>query len=87
MSSDEVSHSDYLKACERIKRCGDGLRKADPDEAAEHWLPELTQHIAVVFSYVGSNMTARHVPRYVETVANLQGAKDVGDASGLRPGG
>lgn len=73
---DEVSYSDYLKACRRLERCGDALAHCAVDEAAEHWLPELTRHIAIIFSFVGSNMTARHTNTYYETTAALQAAKD-----------
>lgn len=72
---DEVSYSDYRKACAGLAKCGHSLRDADPDEGAEHWLPEITKHIAVIFSFVGSNMTARHLPRYAQTVAQLEAAK------------
>lgn len=81
---DEVTHSDYVKACRAIEQCGMALAVADPDEAAEHWLPKLTLNLAVVFSYVGSNMTARHVPQFVATQAALDAAKDGGSQGGSR---
>lgn len=76
--SDEVTFTEYLEATDALQRVAVGLGKARPDEAAEHWLPELTRLTAVIFSFVGSNMTARHVPHYARTVAALNAAKDVG---------
>lgn len=73
---DEVSASDYHRACLKLEHIGLQLRVADADEAVQHWLPELTLATAIIFSFVGSNMTARHVPRYARTVAELQAAKD-----------
>jgi hypothetical protein len=75
-SRDEVSYSDYQKACSGLARDAAGLAEADPDEAAEHYLPQITQHIAIIFSFVGSNMTARHVPKFVRSQAALDRAKD-----------
>lgn len=72
---DEVTHSDYIRACEGLEIAAEALRQADSDEAVQHWLPRLVMHVAVVFSFVGSNMTARHVPHYHETVAGLEAAK------------
>lgn len=74
---DEVTYTVYRAACRRVEACGEALRACDVDEAAEHWLPELTKAIAIVFSFVGSNMTARHLNTYWETVVALQAAKDV----------
>lgn len=75
-STDEVTYTDYRKACERLIVHAAGLlNAADPDEAAEHYLPLVTQHIAIIFAYVGANMTARHTARYAATVAALQAAK------------
>lgn len=73
---DEVSYTDFLRACRKLEHLGAAMRSADPDEMAEHWLPELTRCEALIFSFVGSNMTARHVPGYQRTVAELQAAKD-----------
>lgn len=73
---DEVSYSDYRRACRRMEIAAEALGMgADPDEAAQHWLPELVKHVAVIFSFVGSNMTARHMRHYGETVAALEAAK------------
>lgn len=73
---DEVSFSDYLTACKRLAQTAVALQHCEPDEAAEHHLPAMTRHTAIIFSFVGSNMTARHVPGYQQTVADLQAAKD-----------
>lgn len=73
---DEVSFSDYQEACRALSRNANQLEGARPDEAAEHYLPEITRHIAIIFSFVGSNMTARHVPKYVRAQAALDRAKD-----------
>ena len=73
---DEVSASDYRRACDRLHFIASILPGCDPDEAAEHWLPELTKQIALVFNFVGSNMTARHVPGYARTVGALEAAKE-----------
>jgi hypothetical protein len=74
--ADEVSYTQYRNACAALARIGEHLQTADPDEAAEHYLPEMTHQVALIFSFVGSNMTARHVPRYAQTVAELEAAKD-----------
>jgi hypothetical protein len=74
---DEVSYSDYRRACDELQRHAAALRDAAPDEAAEHWLPGATRELALIFSFVGSNMTARHVPHYLKTVAVYQAIKDV----------
>lgn len=73
---DEVSYSDFRRACRRLQHLGEAMASADPDEMAEHWLPELTKCEALIFSFVGSNMTARHVPGYQRTVAESQAARD-----------
>jgi hypothetical protein len=78
---DEVSFSDYLTACEDLRRCADGLLTARPDEAALHYLPILVEQTAIIFSFVGSNMTARHVAGYLQTTNDYQKAKDVGTFS------
>lgn len=85
---DEVTLAQYQNACNEIIASAIALRDVHPDEAVEHWLPKMTQATAVVFAYVGDNMTARHVPRYGETVAAMQAAKDVTpapDAGTLQP--
>lgn len=82
---DEITHSQYRAACLGIERCGKALAGLhDIDEAITHWLPELTRHTAVVFSYVGDNATMRNVPQYVQTVADMEMAKDVSRGT-LRP--
>lgn len=74
--SDEVSFSDYRKACVRLQQVGESLLSADPDEAAEHWLPILTLQLSLIWSFVGVNMTARHTSTFTQTVADLEAAKD-----------
>lgn len=73
---DEVSYSDFRQACARIKRLGERMAGAEPDELAEHYLPDLSKQYALVFSFTGSNMTARHLPLYHRTLAELEAAKD-----------
>lgn len=72
---DEVSYSDYRAACKHLADVAAQMQVAEPDEAATHWLPELTRLTALIFNFVGNNMTARHVPRYARTVAELEAAK------------
>lgn len=76
-SADEVTLAQYQGACEGLAHCAGGLATCLPDEAVDHWLPELTRHTAIIFAFVGDNMTGRKVPRYHETVAAMQRAKDV----------
>jgi hypothetical protein len=83
---DEVTFTEYLRACRRLEECAGALSDADPDEAAEHWLPELTRHVQVIFAFVGVNMTARHVGHYARTVAALEEAK-VGPVTIAEPSG
>lgn len=73
---DEVSYSDYLAACNGLERCAKGLAESGPDEAVEHWLIQLTQHAAIIWSFIGSNMTARNATLYERITAALQAAKD-----------
>lgn len=82
---DEVSYSDYQEACRRSSICMGALKLCPPDEAVEHWLPELTRNIAVVFSFVGSNMTARMVPQFGEVTNAMQAAKDAGSRPAPNP--
>jgi hypothetical protein len=72
-----VSYSDYVVACRRGEACCVALAACGSDEAVDHGLPELTKAIAVIFSFVGSNMTARKLPQFADVTNAMQAAKDV----------
>jgi hypothetical protein len=74
--TDEVSYTQYRHACRRLSHLASNLEAADPDEAVEHYLPLMTREIALIFSFVGSNATMRHLHTYARTVADLQAAKE-----------